>query len=280
MALAEAVDLFVAGQPCAGTERQYRYILRRFASLCDTRGVARLADVTTAEVLAFKSEQAGRALSTRTHRVAVVRTFLNTCERAGWIQRSPAAHLRLETPRKRSSSSLTVEQQLALVAAAQTTRDRVLMTLLLATGARVGELCAARVADWDGAQLRLDGKGGRERFVPIANGVASLLDAWVSGRGSDAPLIGGRKGGLSTCQAWRIFRATCRRAALAERGPHQARHAAAQRWVVGGVPIMVVSALLGHSRVSTTVDFYLHASRELMEEAVAGDRLWISTPAA
>src|SRR5258708_40015216 len=119
-ALGGAVDLFVAGQRCGGTGRQSRHFLRGFGWLGDTRGVARLADVTTAEVLAFKSEQAGRALSTRTHRVAVVRTFLNTCERAGWIQRSPAAHLRLETPRKRSSSSLTDEQPLALVAAAQT----------------------------------------------------------------------------------------------------------------------------------------------------------------
>src|SRR5216683_4914034 len=280
MRIGGAADQYLAGLSCAGTERQYRRILGMFASMCEAAGRCELESVTVADVLAYKSAQAHLAPNTRTHRLAVVRSFLNTAEAVGWIPRSPAAHLKMSKPHHRPSSGLTVEQQQALVAAAESPRDRVLMTVLIATGCRIGEICAARVADFDGGQLRLDGKGGRERFVPLAGDVAALLAHHASGRAPDAPLVGGRKGGLTTRQGQRIFRACCRRAGIAERGPHQARHAAAQRWVVGGVPIMVVSALLGHSRVSTTVDFYLHASRELMEEAVAGDRLWTTPTAA
>jgi integrase/recombinase XerC len=279
MRLTEAIDQYLAGQPCSATEKQYRFILDRFRQLCQKRGIVDVVDVTTAEVLAFKAEQARHAPTTRTHRLAVVRSFLNTCERAGWIDRSPAAHLRLSTPRQRRSSSLSIDDQRALVAAAESMRDRVLVTLLLATGARIGELCAARVADWDGRQLRLDGKTG-ERFVPLGSQVAGQLSDYLSGRGllpAEAPLLGGRKGGLTTGQAWRIFRSTCVAAGIPAQGPHQCRHAAAQRWVLAGAPIMVVSALLGHSRVSTTVDFYLHASKELMETAINEDQLLVAS---
>src|SRR5216683_5910318 len=167
MRIGGAADQYLAGLSCAGTERQYRRILGMFASMCEAAGRCELESVTVADVLAYKSAQAHLAPNTRTHRLAVVRSFLNTAESVGWIPRSPAAHLKLSRPRQHRPSSLTVDQQQALVAAARTPRDRVLVTLLMATGCRVGEVCAARVADFDGGQLRLVGKGSRERFVPL-----------------------------------------------------------------------------------------------------------------
>jgi integrase len=205
--------------------------------------------------------------------VAVVRTFLNTAERAGWIERSPAAHIKLETPRsRRRHSTLDLDESRRLIAAGRSERDRALLTLLLTTGARVGELCAARVRDWDGTQLRLEGKTG-ERCIPVGGPAAEVLNAAVSGESSDTPLLTGRQGGLSVRQAQIVFAEACERAGLARRGPHQARHAAAVRWVVSGVPIFVVSELLGHARVSTTTDFYLHASPPMLARAMADDPL-------
>jgi len=273
LTLREAADLFLSGQPCPSTERQYRFILDRFQCLCGARGITHLSKVTTAEVLSYKTSQAHHAPATRTHRVAVVRSFLGSAERAGWIKRSPAAHIRLETPRKHRTSSLSLEQQRALIGAAATPRDRILVTLLLATGARIGELCGAQVGDWSGRELRLEGKGQLERFVPVPSEVALLLNAYLAGHGPDSPLISGRQGGLTTRQAENIFAACCKHAGLPHLGPHQARHAAAMRWQAAHVPIQVISALLGHSRVSTTVDFYLHASQQLMEDAVSRDPL-------
>src|SRR5260370_34175095 len=131
MTLREAADLFLAGQPCPSTECQYRFILGRFESLCKARGITRLSKVTTAEVLSYKASQVHLAPATRTHRVAVVRSFLGSAERAGWIKRSPASHLRWETPRKRHTSSLSLEQQRAWIGAAATARARVIGTILL-----------------------------------------------------------------------------------------------------------------------------------------------------
>lgn len=276
MKLSEAVELYLAGLNCESTARQYRYVLERFQVGAAARGVVEIEDVTTGDVLGFKADQSRLAPNTRSHRLAVVRTFLNTAERAGWLPHSPASHLRGEgTRRRRQKPSLSTDEQRRVIAAAESERDRVLLVLLFATGARIGELASARVGDWDGRQLRLDGKTG-ERLVPLALWAAEPLRAYLAARGSlepSQPLLAGRQGGLEVRQARNVFYAACQRAGLAVRGPHQARHAAAQRWVVNGVPIMVVSALLGHSRVSTTVDFYLQADEALMTAAVTADHL-------
>ncbi|MHB8332165.1 MAG: tyrosine-type recombinase/integrase, partial [Candidatus Dormibacteria bacterium] len=163
-----------------------------------------------------------------------------------------------------------------LLASALTWRDRALLWTLASTGARIGEVVHATVGDFDGQTLRLSGKTGT-RSVPMGPGARGALLWYLRHRQPldlAAPLFASREGQLSERQARDLVYNACRKAKLAPRGPHALRHAAATRWFRAGVPLVLVSATLGHARPSTTLDFYLDATAQDLARGLSADPLW------
>ncbi|TFC12479.1 site-specific tyrosine recombinase XerD [Cryobacterium algoritolerans] len=168
----------------------------------------------------------------------------------------------------RLPKAISIEQVTALLAATdgddvQALRNKALLELLYATGARVSEAVNLNVDDvLEQDVVRLTGKGGKQRIVPVGSFARSAIDAYLvrarprlSGRGKATPalFLGLRGQRVSRQNAWLIIRAAAERAGLdGHVSPHTLRHSFATHLLAGGADVRVVQELLGHSSVATT----------------------------
>ncbi|HEX9032427.1 MAG TPA: tyrosine recombinase, partial [Streptosporangiaceae bacterium] len=166
-------------------------------------------------------------------------------------------------------------------------RDRALLELLYGTGARISEAVGLDVDDLDlaggrgidgaPATIRLAGKGGRQRIVPVGSYAQAALDAYLvqarpalaararTGQHSPAVFLNARGGRLTRQGAWGVLRAAAASAGLAEVSPHTLRHSFATHLLDGGADVRVVQELLGHASVSTTQVYTLVTVDKLRE---------------
>jgi len=148
-------------------------------------------------------------------------------------------------------------------------RDRAILETLYAGGLRISELVALslRDIDLDEGVLRAQGKGNKERVVPIGRPACAALAAWLSAQGRDAltparwarrddaeaVFLNARGGRLSRQGAWGVVRRHGDRVGLGARlTPHVLRHSCATHMLDHGADIRAVQELLGHASISTT----------------------------
>jgi integrase/recombinase XerD len=182
----------------------------------------------------------------------------------------------------RLPKAIPIEDVVAIIEAAgvgddvMAVRDRALLELLYATGARVSEAIGLNVDDLvDEEVVRLVGKGGKQRIVPVGSYARRALDAYLvrgrpelSRRGSATPalFLGARGGRLSRQAAWEVIRDAAERAGVAASvSPHTLRHSFATHLLAGGADVRVVQELLGHSSVATTQIYTLVTADTLRE---------------
>lgn len=155
-------------------------------------------------------------------------------------------------------------------------RDRALLELLYATGARISEAVGLSIGDLDldAGLVRLFGKGSRERIVPFGSSAADALEVWFGPAGrvrlipeqwrrrndAEAVFLGRRGVRLSRQAAWAAIRSYGRRAGL-ELSPHSLRHSCATHLLDHGADLRIVQELLGHASISTT-QVYTRVSQE------------------
>jgi integrase/recombinase XerD len=157
-------------------------------------------------------------------------------------------------------------------------RDRALLELLYATGARISEVVGLSIGDldFDESLVRLFGKGSKERIVPFGGAAAEALDDWFSPSGrahlvpdqwrrrddAEAVFLNQRGGRLSRQAAWAVVRKYGERAGItAELSPHVLRHSCATHLLDHGADLRVVQEVLGHASISTT-QVYTRVSQE------------------
>ena len=152
-------------------------------------------------------------------------------------------------------------------------RDRAILTLLYGTGIRASECAGLREADVDLEDdlVRVVGKGGRERAVPLNPEVARALQQYraVRGRATPAsPFFRSRRGGpMSRNAIYERVRSHGQRAGIARRvSPHRLRHTFATHLVKRGVQLVTIRDLLGH-RCITSTQIYLHTTAEDLRRA-------------
>jgi integrase/recombinase XerD len=161
-------------------------------------------------------------------------------------------------------------------------RDRALLELLYATGARISEIVGLSVGDidFDDRLVRLLGKGAKERIVPYGGAAARALDDWFSpsGRAHLVPLRWKRRtdaeavflnqqGGRLTRQgAWLVIKQYGQRAGITDHlSPHVLRHSCATHLLDHGADLRIVQEMLGHASISTT-QVYTRVSQERLWE--------------
>lgn len=186
-------------------------------------------------------------------------------------ERTPTdASRELRTPKKplRLPKAIPQAEVTALIETASgddivALRDRALLELLYATGARVSEAVQLDVDDViDREIVRLTGKGDKQRIVPLGSYARAALDAYLvrarpvlstRGRATPALFLGIRGQRVSRQNAWLIIRKAAERAELKrEVSPHTLRHSFATHLLEGGADVRVVQELLGHASVATT----------------------------
>lgn len=187
------------------------------------------------------------------------------------------------TPR-RLPKALSVDDIEALMEAAAAPgtplalRDAALVELLYGTGARISEAVALAVDDIDpeARSVRLAGKGGKMRVVPVGRAALAAVEAYqvrarptlaAHGRGSAILLLGARGAPLTRQGAFLIVRSVAERAGLdpALMSPHVLRHSFATHLLDGGADVRVVQELLGHASVTTTQIYTLVTVDRLRE---------------
>ena len=164
---------------------------------------------------------------------------------------------------------LSREELARLFAVARHQKSRTVLMLAYGSGLRLSELCHLRVADIDSAPDRMcirveQGKGGKDRYVPLGPDVLELLRTWWrQGRPRQWVFVA-QSNALQPLQpesAQRWYRAACAHAGITKRGGiHTLRHCYATHLLEAGVDLHSLSQWLGHSQVSTTTR-YLHLAR-------------------
>ena len=231
----------------------------------------------------FRTNQA----STMKKKVSALRSFFRFLLKREIIARNPAAGLRSPKVPKGLPRFLTVDQAFRVVEAPPKedrrskvlrVRDQALLETLYGTGVRVGELASMNVADCDFSELsiRVLGKGGKERVVPLGESAADALNVYLRERlgilakskepDDDALWLSQRGRRISVRQVQNIVRR--HGDAGAGRGdlhPHAMRHSCATHLLDAGADLRSIQELLGHSSLSTT-QRYTHVSVDRLME--------------
>jgi integrase/recombinase XerD len=225
-------------------------------------------------------KERGLALASIARRMATLKVFLRFCFGQRLIARDMASIL--ETPRRWRNlpRPLNMKAVDALLGSldpeeAYYPRDRAILELLYATGVRVSELAGLSLSsiNLDIGYLRVFGKGGKERVVPVGRAAIEALREYLAGlrlrlvkppdRGALFLSRTGRP--LDRTAVWRLVVRHARRAGFQGKlSPHTLRHCFATHLLVGGADLRVVQALLGHADVTTT-EIYTHVDRSRLK---------------
>jgi integrase/recombinase XerD len=254
------------------TLQAYRRDLGGYADFLLQRGIEDAAAARAEDVTAFaaslRTREVPLAASSVARMLSSVRGLHRFLLEEGLVTEDVAVDARPPKLPMRLPKAISIDQMGALLAATDgdeptALRDKALLELLYATGARVSEAVALNVDDViDGDVVRLLGKGGKQRIVPVGSYARSAIAAYLvrarptlSSRGTATPalFLGARGGRLSRQHAFLIIRAAAERAQLGlEISPHTFRHSFATHLLQGGADVRVVQELLGHASVATT----------------------------
>jgi integrase/recombinase XerD len=281
----------------AHTIAAYRRDLTRFLQALLVAGVRDAEQITPEHVRDFaRSLREGPeplAASSVARMLSSVRGFTRFLVDEQRIPLDPAVDLVAPKLPDRLPKALSIAQVERLLAATSgdspaELRDRALLELLYATGARVSEAVSLNVDDLVGEEgtadlVRLFGKGSKQRIVPVGSFARAALDAYlvrsrpllsVRGRATPALFLGMRGARLSRQNAWLVIRAAAERAQLdrelAPHGisPHSLRHSFATHLLQGGADVRVVQELLGHASVATT-QIYTRVTADALRDMYA-----------
>ncbi len=270
----------------------YARDLRRYADYLGGRGIADLDEVSSNQISEFlaalregDADHPPLAASSAARTVVAVRGLHKFAVREGLIEQDRAREVKPPQPPRRLPKALPVEDVIRLLEQPGAddplaVRDRALLELLYSTGARISEAVGLDVDDLDreARTVILDGKGGKQRLVPVGRPALAAVDAYLvrvrpellkfshSKTGTHALFLNARGGRLSRQGAWHILKASAERAGITTAiSPHTLRHSFATHLMEGGADVRVVQELLGHASVTTTQIYTLVTVNTLRE---------------
>jgi integrase/recombinase XerD len=278
----------------ANTIASYRRDLRRYTQFLAAAGVRGLGEVAESDVSGFLAalrqgddEHPPLSATSAARAVVAVRGLHRFALLDGLVPGDVAAEVRPPAPARRLPKAIPVESVVALIEAAGSLegprglRDRALLEVLYGTGARISEAVGLAVDDLDRGQavVRLAGKGGKERIVPVGSFALRAVEDYLvrarpalaaagrSGVRGGRLFLNARGGPLSRQSAWAILQAAAERAGLSVQhvSPHTLRHSFATHLLDGGADVRVVQELLGHASVTTTQVYTLVTVDKLRE---------------
>ncbi|WP_179580428.1 site-specific tyrosine recombinase XerD [Glaciibacter psychrotolerans] len=257
----------------ANTVAAYRRDLGIYTAWLDANGLTALGAVSAANISEFvrslgSREESPLTASSIARVLSSVRGFHRFLLEESLVDTDVAHDTKPPKLASRLPKAITIDEVGALLAATdgdsvQQVRDKALLELLYATGARVSEVVNLNVDDvFEEDVVRLTGKGDKQRIVPLGSYARAAIDSYLvrarpllSVRGSATPalFLGLRGARVSRQNAWLIIKAAAERAELTvDVSPHTLRHSFATHLLAGGADVRVVQELLGHSSVATT----------------------------
>jgi integrase/recombinase XerD len=269
------------------TLEAYRSDLLQFGAWLETSGKHALA-VEHGDLAAFVASLAagadGRppaASTTIQRKVACLRSFYRHLRREEILDRDPTAELK-GPPRGKRLPKVLTRDEVALLLSQPTggspaaLRDRALLELMYACGLRASEAVGIRLdeLDLDEGVLRANGKGSKERLVPIGSKAVAALLAYLTiarprlvGLRQETHVFVNQRGqGLTRQGLYKIVQRHAKSAGLANKmSPHTLRHTFATHLLAGGCDLRSLQEMLGHADIATT-QIYTHLSADRLRD--------------
>jgi len=279
----ERFDDFLALEQGASvqTSRAYKLDIARFIAYASVKGAKSPIDVgaRTLREYVYHLKDLGLSPASIRRNVSAVRTYFKFLLAEGHVVRDPSE--RLETPKKWRTlpDVLAVDEIEKLLAAPSLDeplafRDRAMLELAYGAGLRVSEWISLGVRDvmLQDHIVRVFGKGGKERLVPIGRRAIGAIAIYLrelrpkleKGEGKGILFLNARGQPLSRMGAWKILRKYVNQAGITKPvSPHTLRHSFATHLLEGGADLRAVQEMLGHVDISTT-QVYTHIDREYL----------------
>jgi len=277
MNVTEAVERFERGLIGQGaSENTISTYMRHLRLLTEHVNGTQVDEITSADLndflYAVRLKADGNMKNART--VNSIKTALKSFFKSLSLKDNPADDLRIKRVRI-ERDYITEDEIRVLLAGVDNIRDRTILAVLCFLGLRREEIVDLKIADVHGPALRIFGKGGVERDIPINKSARSYLEQflrWKKGHrqslAASAPLFVSRKGNpLSKSQLYNVVRKWTYELLDKELYPHALRHSFATMLVAKNVNLATIQRLMGHASISMT-EVYLHISNELKVEAV------------
>ncbi len=150
-------------------------------------------------------------------------------------------------------------------------RDRAILELLYASGLRVSELCGLEIHDLDDHSVKVRGKGGKERLVPVGKKAMEAIDLYLSkfrGEGDQKKIfLTTLKKPISRMEVWSRIKKVAKDAGIKKRiTPHTFRHSFATHLLEEGADLRIIQELMGHAHISST-DRYTHVMKGSLQKS-------------
>lgn len=272
------------------TVETYRIALEEFEIfLRDWYGESKEAScavesVSAADIRAFIGylHESGRANNTVRKYLAAVKSMFSFALKRRWIEANPASAVPTPKREKKLPNFLQYEEVSATMEQFDEStdagvRNKALTELLYSSGLRVSEVVSLRLGAFDSynGSVRVLGKGGKERIVPVGKLAREAVARWLAVRPrfageaneSSALFLNAKGGAISASQVYRIIhKALLHTTESRQKSPHVLRHSFATHLLDNGADIYAVSQMLGHASLSTT-QVYTHISIERLKES-------------
>lgn len=263
------------------TVAAYRRDLEMFFDLLKGNGKKELAEVAESDVIAFlallKSQQ--YASSSVCRSLVAVKVFFRFFKREKAIAVDPTANLDSPKLWQLIPEVLTYKEVDALLKCPDPSdpmgaRDRAIFEVMYASGLRVSEVCGLNLFDISENTVRVKGKGGKERIIPIAQAAIDAVDHYLihfrraPPDQKDVPLFVSSQGKrIDRTLVWQRIKLYGKKAAIGKPlSPHTLRHSFATHLLENGADLRVIQEMLGHASVATT-DRYTHISQQHLTQA-------------
>ena len=276
-------DLLYGRKFSKHTIRAYRADIYRYIEWCSEEDITE--SFNTLNLRSYLRHEAGRDLDSKTlaREVSSLRTFGGWLQETDRISGNPARLLIMPKVSGNLPGFLSIKEVNQVINSyddntALGKRNRAIVELLYGTGMRAAETVTLRMSDMDlkQKQVRVIGKGNRERIVPVPGLTCISLESWLSSRSElirdynpdpDTFFVSFRGRKLDPRDIRRIVAVGVRKAARAAGAtPHTFRHSFATHLLDNGADLRAVQEMLGHASLSTT-QVYTHLTRERLREA-------------
>ncbi len=258
----------------------YSRDLARYASFCpaDASGDPELVRQYLDSL--YKSGLASRSIA---RHLTTLRNFYNFLIREGKVESDPVGTIALPRQWKQLPKYLSLEQIEKLLGTPDGSRpvgvrDRAMLEFLYATGLRVSELCSVEISalKMDPGLIRVRGKGGKERFVPVGRSALRAVEEYLErgrpqllkGRGSRFLFVTARGTRMTRQAFWKLIARYAKEAGIWQKlTPHVMRHSFATHLLEGGADLRSVQTMLGHADIGTT-QIYTHVMKSRLRSIV------------
>ena len=265
--------------------KSYRYDLNSFASFLEKREIEDLKKIGRSDIREYISWCRDRRLSSRSisRRISTLRSFFRFLLAENHIESDPTSMIDQPKLGRTLPKTLTVNEVDVLLAVSEKldkgkpleARNHVMFHLLYATGLRVSELVKLPLISFNrhSGNLRVLGKGGKERLVPIGEQARLLLEEYLDhvrpqlllGKTSPSLFVTRQGKAMTRNRYWQILKDIARQADIGKNvSPHALRHSFATHLLENGADLRSVQLMLGHSDISTT-QLYTHVERSRLK---------------